>query len=87
MCANFNSRIYTALQYTLLFAGPSRSVGFLHQFNVDIFWVSFPLTTLSSSPCIGATIVPCLKELQNVRKFPLTDLYGIAVRGGFCGHF
>ena len=58
MCANFHSRTYTALQHLEHFAAPSRSVGFLHQLKVFIFWFYFPLTTSSYSPSFGATFVP-----------------------------
>ena len=59
MYANFHSRIYTALPFAQHFAGPSRSVGFPHQFKVYIFRLSFPIDLFSYAPCFGATIVPC----------------------------
>ena len=61
MYTNFHSLTYPAFQYAELFAGPSRSVGFLHQQKVNIFRLSFPIAYFSYAPWFGATIVPFYK--------------------------
>ena len=82
VCANFHSRTSTLLQFAKLIAGPSRSVGFLHELKVYTLLPHrfvFICTLLWCNHCTVLEVAP------NLRKFPFTDLYGIAVRRAFCG--
>ena len=67
------------------FCGPVAVGAFSALTEVLLFWLSFPIAYFLYAPCFGATIVPCQKYRQNVRKLRLTNLYGIAVRRAFCG--
>ena len=76
ICANSRWRHYTTRCKKAFFASPYRFGHHLHQLQVFIFQLLILLASCSCALWISATSAQCRKAPANLRKFPLTALYG-----------